>query len=230
MEILVVDQRPHIQDLLRNGLANDGARAHATASARDAEQLALSKSYDVILIDRSMADLDARDFCRKLRSRGVVAPILMLARPSDAHDSVSCLDAGADYFVVDAIPNEELVALIRAAARRAATPSTPSFHYAGLDLDGRSQTVRRDGRTIELSNREFRLLEHLLRNAERVVTRQELAGAVWKRAEMPNSNVIDVYVSMLRRKIDSNGSPALIHTVIGQGYRIAAGSTPPGAS
>jgi DNA-binding response OmpR family regulator len=177
--------------------------------------------FDLIILDVMMPERDGFAVCRELRTRGVRAPVLMLTAMDALDDRVSGLDSGADDYLVKPFAFPELLARLRALSRRSpAAVLSNALQVADLSLDLTTRVAKRGGREIELSTREFTLLEYMMRNAGRPLGRTQILQAVWSFDYDGASNVVDVYMGYLRRKVDANGEPALIHTVRGVGYML----------
>ena len=219
-QFLVVEDNPKLADVIRQGLVDQTYGVEVTASGRDAEELAATKAYDAIILDVMLPDHDGLDLCRNLRRRGVATPVLILTALSTTADKIAGLDAGSDDYLVKPFELDELLARVRALLRRSPTEGVLlRFHDLEMDLVKRS--VRRAGKSIVLTAREFALLEFFLRNPDRVLTRTTIGERIWDFVFEDESNVIEVYVSRLRSKIDRGFDCPLIHTVIGAGYRLS---------
>jgi DNA-binding response OmpR family regulator len=219
MRLLVIEDSPKMAGALQRGLHDHGFSVDVTASACDGEEMAVASGYDALILDLMLPDRDGMDVCRNLRRRGQRMPILMLTALSGTPEKVAGLDAGADDYLAKPFDFDELVARLRALLRRANQVQSSVLRYEDLEMDMIKRHVVRAGRPLELTRREFALLEYFLRNPGRVLTRATIGEHVWDMNFDPFSNVIDVYVSMLRRKIDKPFDQPLIHTVIGSGYR-----------
>ena len=222
MRILLVEDDPETTRFLRKGLEEAG---HVVDHAGDGKQgllLALDTEHDVAVIDRMLPGLDGLSIVRSLRASGWMTPVLVLSALGEIDDRVQGLRAGGDDYLVKPFAFTELAARLEALARRRDGGAAPVVRLvvADLEMDLLARTVRRAGREIELQPREFRLLEYLMRHAGQVVTRTMLFEAVWDYHFDPQTNVIDVHVSRLRRKIDRDFDHPLIHTVRGAGYII----------
>ena len=169
-----------------------------------------------------LADVDGIDVCRGLRQRGLTTPILMLTALSSTSDKVAGLDAGADDYLTKPFEIEELVARVRALLRRGQAGEASTLKFEDVEIDLNRRTVQRDGHKIKLTAKEFTLLEYMLRNPNRVLSRSSIAEKVWDMEIDTESNVIEVYISMLRRKLDKDFDKPLIHTVSGSGYMLIA--------
>jgi two-component system OmpR family response regulator len=186
--------------------------------------LALDGGFDALLLDRMLPDLDGLSLLRSLRAAGVQSPAILLTAMSAIDERVAGLRAGADDYVVKPFSFAELSARLEAILRRPAEvrPEQTRLVCADLELDLIARTARRGGRRIELLPREFQMLEYLMRREGRVVTRTMLLEGLWDYRFDPGTNVIDVHISRLRRKIDAQGERPLIHTVRGAGYKLSA--------
>jgi DNA-binding response OmpR family regulator len=219
MRVLVLEDNPKMAEAIRKGLTQHNHVVDVHNSGFDGEDAAAATPYDVILLDLMLPDRDGIDVCRSLRRRGVATPILMLTALSDTETKIAGLDAGADDYLTKPFEFEELVARIRTLARRGQPSEAALLKYEDVEFDLSKRTVVRAGRPIKLSAKETALLEYFMRNPERVLTRQTIAEKVWALDFQPGSNVIDVHVSSLRKKIDRGFDSAVIHTVVGAGYR-----------
>ncbi len=223
--ILVVEDDDDTQDYLAKALRETGYTVEATASGRDGLMHAISGGFDALVLDRMLPDLDGLSLLKSVRAAGVQTPAIILTAMSAIDERVSGLRAGADDYVVKPFSYAELSARLEAILRRPAETARPEQTRLGcgdLELDLIARTARRGARRIELLPREFQMLEYLMRRQGRVVTRTMLLEGVWDYRFDPRTNVIDVHISRLRRKIDADGEPALIHTVRGSGYKLAA--------
>ena len=225
MRILLIEDDPETSRFIRKGLEEAGHVLDLTGDGRQGLLLALDAEHDAIVVDRMLPGLDGLSIVRSLRAAGRTTPVLVLSALGEVDDRVEGLRAGGDDYLVKPFALAELSARLEALVRRrdaaagAAAPTT-RLAVADLEMDLLARTVKRAGQGIELKPREFRLLEHLMRHAGQVVTRTMLLEAVWDYHFDPQTNVIDVHVSRLRRKVDRNFDPILIHTVRGAGYVI----------
>jgi two-component system OmpR family response regulator len=223
MRMLVVEDDLEAQRYLVNGLRESG---HVVDDAADGETgltLALSRPYDVAVIDRMLPKLDGLRLVQELREHGNVTPVLFLSALSEVDDRVKGLKAGGDDYLTKPYAFVELLARIDALMRRRQPSAVKTKLAVGdLELDLLTRGARRNGSSIELQPREFRLLEYLMRHAGQVVTRTMLLESVWEYHFDPQTNVIDVHISRLRAKIDKGFEPALLQTVRGAGYMIRA--------
>ena len=222
MRILIVEDDPHTATFIAKGLTEDGHTVDQADNGRDGLFLATTETYDAIVLDRMLPAVDGLTVLRTLRGAGSVTPVLVLTALGDVDHRVEGLRAGADDYLVKPFAYAELSARIDSLLRRRQAPSaeTTELRVGDLELNLLTREARRAGRSIELQPREFRLLEYLMRQAERVVTRTMLLEAVWDYHFDPQTNVIDVHISRLRQKIDRNHPKPLLHTVRGAGYRL----------
>jgi DNA-binding response OmpR family regulator len=219
MRILVVEDNPDLAGAIAKGLREQGYGVDVEHSGVRGEDLAASEEYDLVILDVMLPDRDGVDVCRNLRRRKVPCYVLMLTALSSTQDKIAGLDAGADDYLAKPFDFAELLARIRALLRRGQASEATKLEHAGLELDLLKRRARRDGQELKLSAKEYALLEFLLRNPDRVLDRMTIAQKVWDISYEPSSNVIDVYISALRKKVDRGFEPPLIHTVVGMGYR-----------
>ena len=225
MRILIIEDEPKISANIKRALEEEGYAVDAAYTGREGLDWALSAQYDVILLDILLPEMDGVTVCKELRILDNRTPILMLTARDRIEDRVQGLDAGADDYLVKPFALEELLARIRALTRRSPDlPKSPVLKIADLTLDTLTRRVKRGNKTIDLTLKEYAILECLMRAPERVLTRTQIAEHVWNYDVYNHSNVVDVYIKNLRRKIDSMAETKLIHTVRGAGYRISPGS------
>ena len=222
MRILVVEDEKSIAGFIRQGLTEAGYAVDVAADGRDGLEYALAADYDVMVLDIMLPEMDGLDLIRQLRQRGNKVPALMLTARDTVDDRVRGLDAGADDYLVKPFAFPELLARVRALLRRPPLQTGTVLQVADLEMDTSTHQVRRLGRSIELTPREFAVLEYLMRHPNQVLTRTQIGEHVWDFDFYHESNVIDVYIGYLRRKIEGEGETPLIHTVRGVGYRISA--------
>jgi DNA-binding response OmpR family regulator len=219
VRVLVIEDNPKMARGIEAGLQEAGfATAHALSGA-DGEDLAAAETFDAVVLDLMLPDRDGLEICRNLRRRKVVTPILLLTALSSTDDKVQGLNAGADDYLTKPFRFEELVARVRALLRRGTATDGRVLRCDDLELDLYSRRLTRAGQHFDLSTREFSLLEYFLRNQNRVLTRSQIGEHVWDLNFEPSSNVIDVYISALRKKIDRPSLRPLIHTIKNAGYR-----------
>lgn len=226
MRILVVEDNPKVAVAIQKGFAAQGYAVDIADRGYDAEETAAGTSYDAIVLDLMLPDRDGVDICKALRRRGVKTPILMLTALSGTQDKVNGLNAGADDYLPKPFEFDELLARVRALLRRGCATESSVLRFEDLELDLVKRSAKRRGQTITLTTKEFALLEYFIRNSHRVLTRTQIGEHVWDMNFEPGSNVIDVYVSALRRKIDKGFDKPLIHTKIGSGYVMSAEPPP----
>jgi len=218
MRALIIEDDQKAARLLARGLREERFSVDVAHSGNVGDEMASVTNYDVIVLDRLLPDKDGIVVCRGLRERGVVTPILMLSARSSLEDRVAGLDAGADDYLAKPFGFTELLARIRALLRRSELSPALVVTVADLTLDPGSHRVTRGGITINLTRKEYAILEVLMHHAGRVVGRAQLAEQVWETEPDRLSSLIDVHIGNLRRKIEPAGSPPLIHTLRGQGY------------
>ncbi len=223
MRVLVVEDERRIAAYLQRGLTEQGYAVDTAFTGPEALEWARVVDFDLIVLDILLPELDGLGVCRELRRRGCRAPILMLTARDSVDDRVAGLDAGADDYLIKPFALKELLARLRALTRRSdEAPKTPILQLADLTLDTVTRQVRRAGRSLELTAKEYAILECLLLAAGRVLTRTQIAEHVWSYDDYNQSNIVDVYIRNLRRKIDEPHALNLIHTVRGVGYRLAS--------
>ena len=221
MRVLIVEDEPEVADLLARTVRDATWAPDIAATGAQALSLLPVNEYDLVVLDAGLPDIDGFEVCRRWRKAGGKTPILILTARAAVADRVRGLDAGADDYLAKPFAIEELLARLRALARRPGTALDVTLRFADLELDTQSLTPRRAARTIDLSHRELALLEYLLRNPNRVVSRAQILAHVWDDNFDPVGNVVDVLVGRLRRKIGSADDLPLIHTVRGRGYILA---------
>lgn len=223
MRILVVEDEQNVLSFIVQGLTEEG---YVVDSATDGElglEYALSFPYDLILLDVLLPRRDGRQVARTLRQRGVSAPIIMLTALDAVDDRVAGLDSGADDYLVKPFAYQELLARIRARTRNLDRAGNPNeLKIADLSLNRLTRVVKRGDKEVELTSKEFALLEFMLLHPDQVLSRTQLGEHVWGYDFFNESNIVDVYIGYLRRKIDSGQPLALIRTVRGVGYKLSA--------
>jgi two-component system, OmpR family, copper resistance phosphate regulon response regulator CusR len=220
MHILLVEDNRRLSESLRKTLEEDGYAVDPAYDGLDGEEMGLVAGYDIIILDIMLPGKNGLEVCRELRNRRVITPILMLTARDALDDRVQGLDSGADDYLVKPFEVDELRARIRALLRRESTSKTGSLQVADLILDPAAHTVQRAGQLIELTAKEFSLLEYLMRHPNHLVTREMAEGHLWSYDHVVASNVVDVYIRRLRSKIDEPSPVKLLETVRGAGYRL----------
>jgi DNA-binding response OmpR family regulator len=222
MHVLIVEDERRIAVYVKRGLEEQGYAVDAAYTGPEALDWAATVNFDLIVLDILLPELDGIAVCRELRARGDRTPVLMLTARDAVDDRVAGLDAGADDYLVKPFALKELLARLRALARRGAdAPRSPVLQVADLTLDTLTRRVKRGDQTIVLTAKEYAVLECLMREPERVLTRAVIADHVWNYDVYHQSNVVDVYIRNLRRKIDDGFDLKLIRTVRGMGYRLS---------
>jgi DNA-binding response OmpR family regulator len=228
VKLLIVEDDPRIAEPLSEGLSEENFLVEVAADGERGEYLAATNYYDAIILDLMLPLLDGMEVCRALRAQGVNTPILMLTARDATADKIAGLNCGADDYLTKPFVFEELLARLRALLRRGPTVREARLECEHLCLDTLGHTALVGGRATELTAREYALLECLMRNEGRVMTRQQLADQVWGSDYDPLSNVIDVYINYLRNKVDTHPGRKLIHTVRGLGYLFKSKPRPAG--
>jgi two-component system, OmpR family, copper resistance phosphate regulon response regulator CusR len=222
VRILLVEDNRRLSDSLRSILQEDGYAVDAAYDGIEGEEAGMISGYDVIILDIMLPGKNGLEVCRELRNRHITTPILMLTARDALEDRVTGLDSGADDYLVKPFEVEELRARIRALLRRESSSKTGFLRIADLELDPATHTVRRGGQTIDLTAKEFSILEYLMRHPNHLITREMAEEHLWNYDHIVASNVVDVYIRRLRRKIDDPCPVKLIETLRGAGYRIRA--------
>jgi len=222
VRILVVEDDRKVTEFIRKGLAEEGHAVDVAVDGDGGLAAALDGVHDVVVLDVMLPGRSGLQVVRELREKGIRTPVLLLTARDAVEDRVRGLDAGADDYLTKPFAFAELLARLRALLRRGAETRQPLLQVADLVLDPSTRSVRRGGAPVSLTNREFALLEYLMRNRGRVLTRTMIAEHVWDYSFDSSTNVIDVYVNYLRKKIDAGREPKLLHTVRGVGYVLRA--------
>jgi two-component system OmpR family response regulator len=220
MRALIVEDERKLAGLLRRGLLEEGYAADIAPHGEDALWMATATEYDAIVLDVMLPGIDGIEVCRQLRERGVSAPVLMLTARDAVDDRVAGLDGGADDYLTKPFSFAELLARLRALVRRGPIERPPQLEVGSLRLDPRTHQAWRGDAEIELSTREFALLETFMRRPGQVVSRFDLLEHAWDSSYEHRSNVVDVYVRYLRDKIDRPFGVRSLETVRGSGYRL----------
>lgn len=220
MRILIVEDNRRLSNSLKMSLVDDGYAVDVAYDGVEGQELAEMTPYDLIILDIMLPKRDGLEVCRELRQQRVEARILMLTARDTVDDRVKGLDSGADDYLVKPFAIEELRARLRALLRRESSDKSGTLQVADLQLDPATHFVSRDGKAIALTAKEFALLEYMMRHPNRLVTREMAQNHVWSYDYDGASNVVDVYIRRLRRKVDDPFPEKLIETVRGVGYRI----------
>jgi len=220
MRVLIVEDEAKLAKLLERGLREEGYAADIAGRGEDALWMAAATSYDVLVLDVMLPGVDGFEVCRRLRNDGVWAPVLMLTARDDVDDRVTGLDAGADDYLAKPFAFDELLARLRALTRRSPVERPVVIEVGGLRLDPAAHRAWRGEVEIQLSAKEFALLERFMRRPGVVLTRAQLLDAAWDMAFESRSNIVDVYIRYLREKIDRPFGCDSIETVRGVGYRL----------
>ena len=224
MRILVVDDEQQLAGILGQVLERNGYAVDLAYDGPTGLDLALTGSYDAIVLDRMLPGMDGIEVCHRLRTAGESTPVLILSARRELPERVEGLDAGADDYLGKPFALTELVARVRALTRRRDKPVLPDLIQAGdVTLDQQTHEVTVAGEPVELSPREYALLEYLLRHAGQVLSRDQIVERVWGYDAEPEGNVVDLYIHYLRRKLSRGGSPPIIQTIRGAGYLVRAG-------
>ncbi len=216
-KILIIDDDKKISTMMKRGLTYEGYKVSVAESGKEGLLKVLEESPDLVILDVMMPGMDGLEVCRRLRNDGNI-PILMVTARDAISDRVKGLETGADDYLIKPFAFEELVARIKALLRRTADEEKDVLQFSDLRLDLKTRMAIRGEREIELSTTEFDLLHLLMRNPKRVLTKELIMEAVWGIDYGGESNVLEVYIGYLRRKLEQEGEPRLIHTVRGTGY------------
>ena len=222
MRLLIVEDERQIASFLERGLKEEGYAVDVVYNGNDGLDWAAAVEYDLIVLDVMLPGRDGYSVCRELRQRGVKTPVLMLTARDTVDDRVTGLDSGADDYLVKPFAFKELLARLRAITRRQGDSKSVELQLADLSLNTLTHSAQRGDRRIELTAKEYALLEFLLRNPNRVLSRTQIGEHVWNLDFVPESNVVDVYIRYLRKKIDDGFENKLIKTMRGSGYLISA--------
>lgn len=220
MRILIIEDEPGIVSFVRRGLEARGHQVVDADNGLDGVLLALDESTELVLLDIALPGLDGHEVLARIRARRPALPVLMLTARDALEEKVSALNAGADDYLTKPFAFDELLARIHALSRRLDQRSAAVLEVGPLRIDLLARRAWHDERQLDLTNREFNLLEYFMRHPGQVLSRAQLLAAVWEQDFDPGSNVVDVYVRYLRRKVDAPSRPSLIATVRGSGYRL----------
>jgi DNA-binding response OmpR family regulator len=226
MRILLVEDDADLAQFIRKGLKEEQYAVDVATDGVEGLELALHNAYDLLILDIGLPKLDGLALCRRIRDKGNMTPVLLLTARNTVEDKVSGFDTGADQFLPKPFAFVELLAQIRALLRRGSAQQIVQLQVADLRLDPASHRVWRAGKEIALTNKEYALLEFLLRNKNRVLTRTAIIEHVWDISYDPMTNIVDAHIRALRAKIDRDFSPPLIATVRGAGYMLEEPDAP----
>jgi two-component system copper resistance phosphate regulon response regulator CusR len=218
MKILVIEDDPTVGQYVTRGLEEQRWGVDLVTDGEEGERLAHSEAYDLIVLDMRLPGRSGLDVLHNLRARGFERPVLVLTAQDAVDAKVQTLRAGADDYVTKPFAFEELLARVEALSRRPRALAAPVLHIAGLELDRNTRTVTRNGVPIELTPKEYTVLEYLMRHAGRVMSRTLITEYAWGYHFDPGTNIVDVVINHLRKKVDADGATKLIHTVRGVGY------------
>ncbi|HEX2910422.1 MAG TPA: response regulator transcription factor [Chloroflexia bacterium] len=225
MRILVIEDEAKLNKLIRQVLEEEHYQVEQAYDGDTGLTMALSSNYDLIILDLMLPEMSGLEVCRFLRQERIVVPVLMLTARDAVHDRVQGLDAGADDYLTKPFAFEELLARVRALMRRQLSPQDLSktvLKVADLELDPASHQAKRNNKSLDLTTKEFALLEYLMRHTGQALTREQIRDSVWEYDSEATSNVVDIYVHYLRAKVDEHTSRKLIKTVRGVGYSLRA--------
>ena len=221
--ILVVEDSRDVLALIERMLTGNGFAVQRAYDGENAIAVALDTEPDLVILDIGLPKRSGLDVAAELRKRGFHAPVLMLTARDSVSDKITGLDAGADDYLAKPFDTDELLARVKALLRRSALRADDTLlRVADLTLDPLARQVRRGTREIALTQKEYALLEYLMKNSDRTLSREQITEHVWNQDAEPSTNIVDVYINYLRRKIDVDGVPPLLHTVRGQGYVLRA--------
>lgn len=221
MRILIIEDEQRLSNTIRKGLVEEGFAVDRAYDGQEGQYLAESEEYDLIILDVMLPKIDGVTLCQNLRAKKIKTPILMLTAKTTVEDKVKGLDSGADDYMTKPFSFIELRSRIQALLRRSSQEASPTLRLADLVLDPLKHKVERGGKTIGLTPKEFAVLEFLMRHKDEIVTRTMIIEHVWDYNFDSMSNIVDVYVTAIRRKVDKRSQTKLIHTLHGVGYRIA---------
>jgi DNA-binding response OmpR family regulator len=220
LRLLVVEDEPSLLSIITKRLKEEGYGVDSAKDGREGENYITSAEYDCIILDIMIPFQDGLTLLRKIRARNISAPVLLLTAKDSIDDRVTGLDSGADDYLVKPFSFDELLARVRAMLRRHKDKKNTILSVGDLEMDTITREVQRGGKAIELTSKEYSILEYFLRNKNRVLTKSQIAEHVWNYDFEYNSNIVEVYVRYLRRKMDEEFENKLIHTIRGGGYVI----------
>ena len=223
MRILVVEDEKHLNRIISEAMEDEGYSVDSCFNGADALEYALSTKYDVMILDIMLPKLDGLELVRRLRRRGDATPVLFLTARDSVADKVEGLESGGDYYLTKPFDFQELLAVVHVMTRKYTGNRSNIYTIADLTLDAAAKTVVRAGKNIELTQKEFSLLEYMVRNRGVVLSREMIENNLWNYDYEGGTNVVDVYVGYLRKKMDTGFDKKLIHTVWGTGWVLKEG-------
>jgi DNA-binding response OmpR family regulator len=224
MKILVIEDEKKVANFIMQGLQEEHYEVECASDGEEGLEMAIVGEYDGIILDLMMPKRDGISMLREFRARGMTTPVLILTAKGTIQDKITGLDTGADDYLAKPFHFEELTARVRSMLRRSVVEKTTHLKVGDLVLDTISRKAKRAGADIDLTTREYSLLEYLMRNADRILSRSVITQHVWNYNFAVDSNLVDVYVNRLRNKVEANGNPRLIHSIRGVGYIMREGS------
>jgi DNA-binding response OmpR family regulator len=222
MKVLIIEDEKKISAFIENGLRSERYAVDTAANGKDGLYLAFTNKYDLLILDIMLPEVNGITICKELRNKKLELPIIMLSALDSVDDRVKGLNAGADDYLVKPFSFDELLARIKALTRRSNKDSSETIILGELIIDPEDYSVERKGKKLKLTATEFKLLEYLMKNKGRIVSKTLLLANVWGYNFSPESNIVDVYIKYLRDKIDKGYSKKMIITVRGLGYKICA--------
>ncbi len=224
MKILVIEDEKKVASFIMQGLQEEHYEVECANDGDEGLEMAIAGEYDGIILDLMMPKRDGISMLRELRARGMLTPVLILTAKGTIQDKITGLDSGADDYLAKPFHFEELTARVRSMLRRSTAEKSTHIKVSDLVLDTISRKAKRAGTDIELTTREYALLEYLMRNADRILSRSVITQHVWNYNFAVDSNLVDVYINRLRNKVEVNGNSRLIHSIRGVGYIMREGS------
>ncbi|RCR66543.1 response regulator [Larkinella punicea] len=218
MKILLVEDEERLASFIRKGISAEGYEVEVAYDGRAGLDLFRREIYDLIILDVNLPQINGFELCRLIRSENETIPVLMLTALDSLADKSDGFNAGADDYLAKPFEFQELLLRLRALTRRSGSRPKQILRLADLELNLDTKTVTRAGKRIDLTTREYALIEYLMLNKGKIISRVDISERVWSLNFDTNSNVIDVYISYLRKKIDKDFSPRLLHTIVGMGY------------
>jgi len=218
MRVLLVEDEKKVASFIKKGLEEHGYAVDLASDGKIGLAMALDQLHDLVILDINLPEIDGLSVLRQIRDKQMVTPVLLLTIRATIEDKVIGLDTGADDYLSKPFSFEELLARVRALLRRGSDSKTPLLKIADLSLDPATRQVFRGGNRIELTSKEFAILEYFMRNAGRVLTRSMIINHAWDYDYEAETNMVDVYINYLRKKMDAAYQPKLLHTIRGTGY------------